>query len=95
MLKLDGIYLDIDEFQQKETNGLTIAPNPAKDNIQLLFDENISNVQVDLLQINGSVIHTYFFSNSSSINISTLPRGVYLLRIVDAQKTYVQKLIKE
>lgn len=94
-LKLGGVYLDIEEFENTAQNEITLVPNPAKDNIQLLFDENISHVQVDLLHINGSVIHTYFFSNSSSINISTLPRGVYLLRIADAQKTYVQKLIKE
>jgi hypothetical protein len=93
--KLDGIYLDIDEFQQIEKSGLTLVPNPAKDHVKLLFDENIGHVQVDLYHVNGSLIHSYFFSNSSSINISNLPRGVYLLRLVDEQKSYVQKLIKE
>lgn len=94
-LKLDGVYLDIDELNQKSQKNFTLIPNPAHDFVEIKFDEPIQNVQVDLILINGQLLHTYYFSESSSINISNLPKGVYLVKVIYEKNSFVEKLVKE
>jgi len=94
-LKLDGIYLDVEELDHADQLAFSLVPNPARDYVDIKFDESIQNVKVDLIHINGQILHTYYFSQSSSINIAPLNKGVYLMRLTHDKNTYVKKLIKE
>lgn len=94
-MKLGGVYLDIEEVQSDRNSGFTFAPNPARDYIELQLKDQFKNVQVDLIHINGQVLHSYYFNESSTINISALPKGVYLVRLINKSGIYVEKLVKE
>lgn len=94
-MKLSGVYLDIDEYQIEKRNGFSLVPNPAGEMVEIRLEDQIRDVQVDLLYINGQIIHSWYFSNSSTINISSLPKGVYLLRMTTDTQSYVRKLVKE
>lgn len=94
-LKLAGIYLDLEEHELNESNFFSLVPNPAKDKVEILLNENIQSIQVDLFSINGQIIHTYYFSNSSTINIDNLPKGLYLVKVTSESQAFVKKLVKE
>jgi hypothetical protein len=94
-LKLSGIYLDTKELEFENANVFSLVPNPANEMVEILLHDNMNNIQVDLFAINGQRIHTYYFSNSSRINISNLPKGVYLIRLTSESQSFVKKLIKE
>jgi hypothetical protein len=93
-MKLAGVYLSLDELDSEE-KGFSLIPNPAREFVEIRFEEYMQNVQVDLIHVNGQVLHTYYFSDSSSINISSLPKGIYLIRVTHDKNTYIEKLIKE
>lgn len=68
---------------------VSVYPNPANDvlNIQ---GERISEVQ--LLDLSGRTVMTA--SNAGSLNISSLPASVYMVRVVTADGIYTQKVVK-
>lgn len=77
------------------SNVLFLAPNPAKNELKVLSEVNIGIVSIyDAL---GKVVLTNNAQelNSISINISSLPNGVYFLQANDGVKTTYKKFIKD
>lgn len=80
---------------EQANNGVTCFPNPTEGIIN--FQDTIhENYDLDLYTIQGSLIQRFkITSNNSSIDISHLPNGVYLLIAKPNQKTsFVQKIVK-
>ena len=76
-----------------------VYPNPVVEKLTIRKNSGDSNynknVQAHIIQLCGSVVmKTLLDDNISSIDVSGLPRGVYLLKIVDNKKTSVMKFIK-
>ena len=90
MVDKDGqyTYSPIRMINNSGTLGINIYPNPAKDNLQIQIDCDRKTVlQLLILSMDGKVI----LSNSidakegfilRNINISALPKGSYMLRVV-------------
>lgn len=67
------------EENSLETEIIRIVPNPAKDyiNIELTIKEQIT--QIDIYNINGSVMKRY--KSSKTLTISDLPEGIYIVAL--------------
>ncbi len=87
------------------TPDVRIAPNPFVDNITVKFDfkENVSNFTVQVVDINGRVVHRQEFSNvqkgtwQQSIQLDrSLAPGTYFIQLlgVPGLKTNSYKLLK-
>jgi subtilisin family serine protease len=61
------------------SDGLLLYPNPASQQVNLVFKNNSKRVKED----------------THMINISALPKGVYLVSVHTSEKTFTQKLIVE
>jgi hypothetical protein len=80
-------------------------PNPFHDNITISFTlEKISNVRVDILGINGSLIQTLFnqnnipagkFTHTANLFSKNLPAGVYIIRYRVGDYSFTEQIIKE
>ncbi|MCG2793052.1 MAG: S8 family peptidase [Weeksellaceae bacterium] len=69
---------------------MTIYPNPAKDFLNILTDKPIQSVAIyDVL---GRLIK---IDNKSSVNISALAKGNYLIKVKAHEQEWVEKFIKE
>lgn len=90
-INADGT-VGIDEIQ--EDNLLAIYPNPANA-IVTITGQNLK--QIDVLNINGQCLASYNVNGSqATIDISTLPSGVFFVGITDGNGNYcVRKLVKE
>lgn len=55
--------------------GVMIYPNPAKDRLNIVTDDQL--VKVTILSLNGKVVYT---GEQSNIDISSLPEGVYTVK---------------
>ncbi|MCX6258239.1 MAG: T9SS type A sorting domain-containing protein [Bacteroidia bacterium] len=85
-------YLDVKNPLPKQK--LSISPNPANDYINI---ENISDQYktLEILNINGQVITKYSISaDNNKINISALPKGLYILRFTGQNDVFVDKIVK-
>ncbi|GHT43777.1 hypothetical protein AGMMS49965_18270 [Bacteroidia bacterium] len=79
----------VKEVQAQEK--ISIFPNPAKDEIFIKSEKPIEKVEI--LDIAGRVVAS---TNSTTVDVATLPQGIYLVKIlfIDRQST-VQKIIKK
>ena len=71
-----------------EASGLQVYPNPAKDRVVI---EGMEAVEVKVCNTSGQMVKTVRGTNE--IDIADLAKGVYLLRITDADgKVYTNKI---
>jgi uncharacterized repeat protein (TIGR02543 family) len=69
---------------------LTVYPNPAKSEVYIQSKTPIEKVEI--LDISGRVVGS---SNSTTINVSALPRGINFVRIFIDGQSITKKIIKE
>jgi hypothetical protein len=75
---------------------ISLYPNPAKEQINLFYDNDESNTaQLVLKDLNGkTVLERGVISNQvNNLNVSKLKPGLYILTIQSAHQVYRQKLI--
>lgn len=66
-----------------------VFPNPVKD---IIVIPGFGVQSIEIYTLNGSEIMK---SADNQVNVSNLPKGIYLLNVVTDQQNYLQKFIKE
>ena len=97
-LAIDKDWIDIDwiSFEKDKTgvadyannNVITIFPNPASSNIEILGAG--ADVKVEFVSLAGSVVKV---SNETVVSLDDVANGVYMLRITTPNETVVKKLV--
>ena len=74
-----------------------IIPNPAKSHITITLTSELSNFEIELLDIKGKTIKSVRTESKGSIDLMLLgiSKGVYFIQINDREKSGVKKLIIE
>ncbi len=95
--KIDEQFVDTKDITVNTTD-LIIFPNPANELITLKVDQ-ISNESFTarIIDINGKVVmqkKVDFSSSSTSLNISDLNTGNYVIQLINSKKQFAQKIIK-
>jgi hypothetical protein len=81
------------------TENIQLFPNPASENITIIAGTAInSNVNVSIVDLAGRLAQTVNFNNLSAntqqnIDISTLAKGVYFVKINSANSEMIEKLV--
>jgi len=73
---------------------ITIAPNPAKDAISVIYPLTAAEASLNIVDMQGRVVYKQIVAantDQGDINISALPAGIYVLRM-DAGNSQVQQL---
>ncbi|MGB0985053.1 MAG: T9SS type A sorting domain-containing protein [Saprospiraceae bacterium] len=75
---------------------LQITPNPATNNIIISSDAIIKNGQLTVFDMAGKVIHQVVLAGKNEVNLSIQNwiNGVYLVKIVDKNRVWSGKLVK-
>jgi subtilisin-like proprotein convertase family protein len=81
-----------------EIDNLSIYPNPNDGNFNIVFDNAIGDkVNISVFDISGRSVYVKAFDVSSvfdqNINLNAVSPGMYLVRIVDGNRTVTQKII--
>ena len=83
----------------KTTSGyVSVFPNPCGDYTELKASSLDGSIKIDIYNISGMKVKTIFSSGQSesiSINMSGMVKGMYLLRIQSDNKIITEKLIKQ
>jgi len=75
--------------------GVTIYPNPVKDELRIDNGQLTINT-VEILDLTGKIIVHCPLSIDHSVNVSSLPQGVYLIRLTDGMGVVsVSRFIKQ
>lgn len=102
---IDKLMTNISIHTLQYKSKVSVFPNPFNDNLTISYTlEKNSNVRVDMLDINGSLIQTLIkqnnefageYTQTTNLSAQNLPAGVYLIRYVIDNFTYTEQIIKE
>ncbi len=75
-------------------SGITIYPNPAKDKISIIGIQS-NNLQIAIYNSTGETVMLKQIKNNNEVDVSSLSKGIYMIKIMNANKNSVFKFIKE
>jgi hypothetical protein len=73
-------------------NDISVVPNPASDFINIILPDERVIGNLEILDLFGRVV---FNSKSNTLNVSSLPNGIYILNIEAEGDTFQKKFIKK
>ncbi|MCL2597719.1 MAG: leucine-rich repeat protein [Paludibacter sp.] len=77
-----------DNIETVETDNISIYPDPVKDELFIKIDYPIG--MFEILNLQGKIVIKQY-SNGNSINVSSLPRGVYIIQIGDFRGKFIKE----
>jgi hypothetical protein len=93
LMKFDSVFTGINEPQESR---LSLYPNPASDKITIEKSPIPAQSQLFIMNVNGQKLITQHISERKTvIDISTLPSGVYFVRVTNDRTVEVGKIIKQ
>ena len=77
---------------ESDLPSVVLFPNPAKNNLKINLNPDYSIHEIIVFDVNGKNIGTYY--NSSSIDVTNFPVGIYFIRIKTDKGEFNKKFIK-
>lgn len=78
-------------------SAFAVYPNPASDNVNVLFDVTEANSTVAISDLSGRTLHTENISGkgfqTKAINLGSFAKGIYLISITNGSSRSVQKVV--
>lgn len=85
--------LSVEDLDIPNDNPLQLYPNPSTDFITINL-ENASNLSVKVFAIDGKLMMTKKLESSTSLNISSLSKGMYFMQVENEGEKHVAKFFK-
>lgn len=86
-------------IKEQKSNSFSIYPNPVKNNLNIVFKENIINfIEWNITNLSGKVIFEEKMEikkKENNIDLNELPAGVYIFNMRDNEKIISRKILKE
>lgn len=79
-------------IEENTVEGIRVYPNPATSTINIISEETVLNAELYNLQ--GQVVASQS-GNVTSMSVSNIANGIYMLRLTTAQGTTSQKIVKQ
>jgi hypothetical protein len=78
---------------QGPDEAINVYPNPAKDVVYINSD--VKDANVSIIDMSGKEVYTGKLANTGnhSISLSTLSSGLYMVRVITADKVYNAKVV--
>ncbi len=80
-------------IQQEQGDSLLIYPNPSTDKININF-QNTHNAEYFIFNLSGALLDQNIIYKNT-IDISSLPKGIYVVKITTDSQSLIEKFIKQ
>ncbi|MFY0604143.1 MAG: S8 family serine peptidase [Flavobacteriaceae bacterium] len=87
-------YTVLSEQNDIGLKDVNIYPNPVSNQLSFTFTNNQSEYQIDVYNVIGKKVISYIDLTSNSIDVSSLSRGIYILKMIHQSEYKTFKLIK-
>lgn len=85
----------IDINENMFTTELLLYPNPFADHLQIGVPEVQGTIEVNVFNTLGSLISNHSIHNNQSINLSSLPSGIYFVKVIAGHVVSEQVVVKK
>jgi hypothetical protein len=80
---------------ERITEAIKIYPNPTNNTLNISFPASINHLKIEITNILGSVLNVFDAAESASLDVSTFPMGIYLVKFKDDKgRIRVDKFVK-
>lgn len=91
-LGIDTVFFDLESIEEHPFLALNVFPNPSTDIIQLYLHDDMVNYQLRMIDLFGRVVLQQ--PMKSSLDISTLPTGIYTIEVFSKKYFLRKRFIK-
>ena len=93
VMKYDSVFVGINEPRESR---LLLYPNPATDKITIETSQTPIQSQLSIMNLNGQEVMTHQITQPmTQMDISSLPQGVYFVRLTNDRTMEVGKFMKQ
>jgi len=92
----DCVAIMVTSVKENLFEGLSYAPNPVEDVLQINFGENQESLSLMLTDLSGKQINSQLYNNTNTIIVEAfnLPKGLYFITIQSEAKRQSIKFVK-
>ncbi|MFT5778447.1 MAG: photosystem II stability/assembly factor-like uncharacterized protein [Crocinitomicaceae bacterium] len=91
----NGGGVSLDELEAGSTQ-LEVYPNPCTDAFKIkISDDKINNVTISIISDDGKIVFEGAFNNGDEVPVTNLNSGVYLIKIISDDQSFIKKLYKQ
>ncbi len=72
-----------------------LYPNPVSNRVYIQGNPEDNAIEVELFDLSGKMLKKEFIASGASIDVSTLPKGIYAVQISDSKNLQTLKLVKQ
>jgi hypothetical protein len=83
------------EENSESDNRVILYPNPVKDILYFIHDDNFLPQKIEIYTTLGSLAGIFDITDRSYINIGLLSPGIYIVKINSGENVIVKKLMKQ
>jgi hypothetical protein len=79
-----------------DKDAFTVYPNPVQDKLMLTTQYLSGNAKAEVYNALGQMVYsTAISANNAQIDFSTFSKGIYSIKVIDAEKTVTKRVIKK
>lgn len=94
-LKAGQIEPDAAQITESVASSLTISPVPVANELTIRLGNEAENLAVKVINLSGSQLINTQLENGSTLDVSTLPSGAYILQVIANNQVATKKFIKK
>ena len=79
-------------FKKLDQEDFTIYPNPSKGNFNINFDNSNRDYSIEIFSLLGQMVFKKENTRSSSVSVTNLQKGTYLVKITKDSKSITKKI---
>jgi hypothetical protein len=88
------LFQAISPVQESEiTPILTVFPNPTTQVLTVKANNYAGQAEVAVMNMQGQLVHYQTFTNEKALDLSTLPKGQYLVQVKMGEKSVLKKVV--
>jgi len=86
-------------LENKKPGFLILFPNPVRDILTLNYNSSGEAIQLEVMTLDGKTVYRNIINiqagtNQTDINVTCLPKGMYLCRLIDGRVVLIHKFLK-
>jgi hypothetical protein len=89
-------YSIVQKVYRKNEEEISIYPNPCNMMLSISFKNNKENSKIEIYSLDGKKLISEISNQMNhTINVESLAKGTYMIRISNTEKTYTSKFVRQ
>lgn len=89
-------YSTVEKVNRTNLNEISIYPNPCTMTLNIIMPQNAESSTIEIYAMDGQKIMTEQTNQAAyKINVNSLTKGTYMLRVLSSEKTFTTKFVRQ